>query len=159
MIPPGPAPVEHRLDFLQRRVRPMGVAVRIADIGDHPVPPGRDREERQRTLRMPEHVEFVRLRLDTGEMNVRKDPVARQRIALELHPQAMTHRAMCAVAADQPCGLKLLFSPVRMPQRGRHLVRSVTNRISSTCRSTCTPQAFRCSSISRSVSLCGIMSA
>ena len=35
-------------------------------------------------------------------MNIAKYPVARQRIALELHPQAMTHRAVCPVAADQP---------------------------------------------------------
>jgi hypothetical protein len=120
----GPAPVEHRLHLLERRVCPASALRRVPGIGDNPVSPRRYREQRQRTVGVPEHRQLIRLRPDTREMHVGQNPVARQRVALELHPETVPHGAVGAIATDQPSGLQRLLAPVRVTQGGRDLVRS-----------------------------------
>jgi hypothetical protein len=98
----GPSFVENGLHFFQRWVRTRPRRFRVSDIGDDAVPPGRDGKYPKHPVRMPIQAQFVRLGGEAGEVNVREDPVARLGVAFELQVQAMTYRAVGAVAADQP---------------------------------------------------------
>ena len=99
----GAAPVDQRLHLGQRRHGPAG-GVGGGDVGDDPVAAGRDREQGQHAIAVPVHVQLAGRRLEARQMDVGQHPVAGQRVALELHADAMPHAAVRPIAADQPVG-------------------------------------------------------
>ena len=57
-------------------------------------------------------------------MQIREDPVGRQRVPLELHIEPVTNRAVGAVTADHPGRIDNLLTHFGMAKRRRHAVRS-----------------------------------
>src|SRR6516225_2390549 len=100
----------------------MSAGLRVADVGDDPIAIAGDWKQRKHTVRMPVHVHFIRRRTNPGQMDIRQDPTARQRLAFELHAEAVTHGAVGAIAADQPGGLDGFLMPVWVAQDRRHTV-------------------------------------
>ena len=64
-------------------------------------------------------------------MHIGEDPVARQGLAFKLHSEAVAHRAVGAIATDQPGGLDGFLMPVRTTQDRHHTVvlRSEPNQL------------------------------
>ena len=151
----GPPLIDERLHLIERR---FARALARLDVRNHAIASGGDRKQQQHAIRMPIDLELVRRR-EAGEVKVGEDPVGNKRIALELHAKPVTHGAVRAIATDHPLDIERFLAPVGRRRKAVTASSSATNRVNSTCRSTCTPSEFRCSSISRSVSLCGSISA
>ena len=107
---------------------------------------------------MPIDLDLVRRR-EAGEVKVGEDPAGNKRIALELHAKAMTNDAVRAIAADHPVDIERFLAPVRAPQEGCHRVFVGDEPRQFDLPLHLHAERIQMCSISRSVSLCGSISA
>ena len=142
--------VVQSLNVLQRGI--AGVAGNPVGIGRHESESAvTHREDGEETVAGQKDRQLI-LRYLSGQVEVAKDVVMRQRPARERQPERLADHAVCAVGGDQIGRVEHFLGAVTAAQHGRDAVAVLGTAVSSTPRSILTPCRFSCSVSSRSVS-------